>query len=166
MTGGPVRIQSRDSILITDFDGTITRHDFYDLVVSRFLDDSLPDYWSQYYTGQITHFEAMRAIFSHIRCSEGELRELVQRMDPDPGLAAAVTALHDAGWDVEVVAAGSTWYINQILNGAGVSVAVHASPGTFHPDRGLVMELPETSPYCSGASGIDKAAVVAEARRR
>lgn len=158
--------QDVNSILITDFDGTITRHDFYELVVPSFLEDSLPDYWTLYHTGQITHFEAMRDIFGHIRCEESALRRVVEQMQPDPELAGAVERLRGAGWEVEVVSAGSRWYIDQVLATAGVEVTVHASPGAFYPDKGLVMELPKDSLYCSSETGIDKAAVVAAAKER
>ncbi len=84
-------------------------------------------------------------------------------MDPDPDLAHAVILLRDSGWEVEVVSAGSAWYIDQILEQAGVSLTVHASPGVFDPDRGLAMELAEDSPYCSPKTGIDKVAVVKDA---
>lgn len=144
----------------------MTRHDFYQLVVPRFLDDGLPDYWAQYASGRITHFEAMRSIFSHIRCDEATLREVVHQMEPDPQLAAAVASLRAAGWQVEVVSAGCRWYIDQIMEKAGIELTVHASPGRFDPDRGLLMELPAGSPYSSPETGIDKQAVVLAARER
>jgi len=158
----------RDSILITDFDGTVTRNDFYALVVPRFLGDGVPDYWGRYFTGEITHFEAMRSIFSHIRADEKTLRAVIGEMEPERELARWVEALRGAGWEVEVVSAGCRWYIDPILEEAGVKVKVHACPGRFDPERGLLMELPADSRYASPETGIDKAAVVRDAlgRRR
>ena len=155
-----------DSILITDFDGTVTRKDFYALVAPRFLEDGLPDYWGRYFAGEITHFEAMRSIFSHIRTDEETLRAVIAEMEPEPELAACVEALRRAGWDVEIVSAGCRWYIDPILEAAGVNVRVHACPGRFDPERGLMMELPADSPYASQETGIDKAAVVRDALGR
>jgi 2,3-diketo-5-methylthio-1-phosphopentane phosphatase len=152
-----------DSILITDFDGTVTWIDFYALVAPQFLESDLPDYWSEYANGRITHFEAMRSIYGHIRTDEATLRETVRQMRPDPRLAECVDRLRSTGWEIEIVSAGCRWYIDQILAEAGVEATVHASPGTFHPDRGLVMELPVDNPYCSRETGVDKAAVVRDA---
>ncbi|MFN3323583.1 MAG: HAD-IB family phosphatase [Bryobacteraceae bacterium] len=151
------------SVLVTDFDGTITRHDFYELALSRMKRAALPDYWEQYASGRITHFEAMRGIFSHVRGPEERVRAIVGEMEPDPKLGGAVERLRRHGWEIVVVSAGCAWYIDQVLEGAGVKLEVHASPGRYDPERGLQMELPAHSPYCSVESGIDKEAAVREA---
>ena len=51
---------STQRVLVTDFDGTMTKNDFYNLVVSDLLPNETPDYWVEYREGQITHFEALR----------------------------------------------------------------------------------------------------------
>ena len=33
------------SLLVTDFDGTMTRHDFYMLAARSLLPPDMPDYW-------------------------------------------------------------------------------------------------------------------------
>lgn len=33
-------------VLVSDFDGTMTRHDFYELAIERHLPASTPDYWA------------------------------------------------------------------------------------------------------------------------
>jgi 2-hydroxy-3-keto-5-methylthiopentenyl-1-phosphate phosphatase len=157
---------ARDA-LITDFDGTITRRDFYELAVAHCLGADIPDYWSAYASGAITHFDAMAGIFSHIRCPEPRLRQLVRQMDPDPLLAPAVRQLDLAGWDVIVVSNGSLWYIEQILAEAGLSdLPVHSSPGCYVEGGGLVLERPLDSPFLSPTHGIDKCAVVRDAMAR
>lgn len=144
----------------------MTQRDFYALAVPRFLEDNLPDYWTEYFAGRMTHFEAMKAIFGHIRASEAEVRGMIRDMEPDPRFKEATRTLRGAGWKVEIVSAGCRWYIDQILEQAGVSIPVHASHGAYYPERGLVMELPAESPYCSRQTGIDKAAVVRDALGR
>jgi 2-hydroxy-3-keto-5-methylthiopentenyl-1-phosphate phosphatase len=160
------QIMSRNA-LITDFDGTITRRDFYELAVAHCLGPDIPDYWSGYASGAITHFDAMAGIFSHIRCAEPRLRELVTQMDPDPQFGAAVRCLDLAGWDVIIVSNGSLWYIEQVLAAAGLShLPVHANPGRYVEGGGLVLERPLDSPFCSPTHGIDKCAVVRNAMTR
>jgi len=155
------------SALITDFDGTITRRDFYELAVTHCLGSNIPDYWSGYASGELTHFDAMAGIFSHIRCPEAKLRSLVTEMDADPQLSAAVAELEVAGWDVIVVSNGSLWYIEQILTAAGLSgLPVHANPGRYVEGGGLVLERPLDSPFCSPTHGIDKSAVFRDATTR
>ena len=155
------------NLLVTDFDGTITRHDFYELALDRVVRTAVsPDYWALYSAGKITHFEAMRGIFSWIRCGEEAIREIIRGMDADPNLKPGVERLRASGWDVIVVSAGSSWYIRQVLDAAGVSLEVHASPGHFTPSQGLLLEPPVDSPYYCPRMGIDKEAVVLQALRR
>jgi 2,3-diketo-5-methylthio-1-phosphopentane phosphatase len=151
-TGGPV--------LVSDFDGTMTRHDFYKLAIEKLLPADVPDYWAEYRAGTITHFEALRRYFAAIRKTEDEILAVVRQMELDPGLKDAVESLRQAGWSVIVTSAGCEWYIRRLLADAGVNIAVHANPGRFESGRGLVMEMPVGSPYLSQSLGVDKTAVV------
>lgn len=153
-------------LLITDFDGTMTLRDCYEVVAERLTPPDAPDHWGEYRAGRLTHFEAIRRIFAQIRCSEAEMRRTIRLMSPDPRTAEAVRALRAAGWNVVVVSAGCRWYISQILSEAGVELEVHANPGRFDPDAGLTLELPTESPYFTPETGIDKEAFVREALTR
>jgi len=153
-------------ILVTDFDGTISRRDFYDLVRERWPVAPENDPWERYRSGEITHFAALAEIFSRIRCSEAELLELVDSMDVFPDFAAAVQSLLERGWAVVVASAGCRWYIDYLLAKSGLNLTVHANPGTFDPDLGLRMTLPEKSDFFDPATGVDKAGIVRDAIRR
>lgn len=154
------------NVLITDFDGTLTRHDFYELVVPRCLPPDVPDYWSLYASGRITHFEAMAGIFSHIRCPESKVIEIMREMRPDPALRRSVEALRSQGWQVVIVSNGCRWYIDHFLAEAEIEVEVHSSPGAFQDGQGLQMRAPSDSPYFLPSYGIDKSAVVKDAQSR
>jgi len=147
-------------VLVSDFDGTMTRHDFYKLVIESLLPPDTPDYWAMYRAGTITHFEALRRYFAGIRASEDEVLAVVRRMELDPALPAAVAVLDRAGWKVVVTSAGSDWYIRRLLAEAGVEVEVYSNPGQFVPGKGLLMEMPTGSPYLSSSLGVDKTAIV------
>ncbi|MGJ5814967.1 HAD-IB family phosphatase [Paludibaculum fermentans] len=155
------------SALITDFDGTISRVDFYELALPHCPAESIPDYWAGYSTGRLTHFEAMAGIFAQIRCREAVLQALLPQMEVDPALPAAVAQLQDSGWDVVIVSNGSNWYIDQLLSGLGLShLEVHSNPGRFVEGSGLVLDLPSGSKFYDPAYGIDKSAVVLDALNR
>src|SRR3954469_6359275 len=147
-------------VLVSDFDGTMTRHDFYQLAVASLLPAGTPDYWAEYRAGTLTHFEALRSYFAAIRATEDEVLAVVARMELDPGLRPAVDSLRRAGWRVVVASAGSDWYIQRLLADAGVEVEVFANPGRFEAGRGLMMEMPVRSAYWSPTLGVDKAGVV------
>jgi 2-hydroxy-3-keto-5-methylthiopentenyl-1-phosphate phosphatase len=163
---GEARLSAGRNLLVTDFDGTVTKHDFYELALARVArSEASADYWSLYASGRITHFEAMRGIFGCIRCDDAAMAEVLASMEPDPRMAEMVARLRAAGWDVMVVSAGSSWYIHRVLQAAGVDVPVHASPGRFSPSEGLVMELPLDSPFLCPTMGIDKEAAVLYGQR-
>lgn len=52
------------SVLVSDCDSTMTRHEFYVLARERLIPPETPDYWKEYRSGEMTHFEALRAIFA------------------------------------------------------------------------------------------------------
>ena len=149
-----------NSALVSDFDGTLTQHDFYRLVVDRFLPTDAPDYWGQYRAGTLSHFDALAGIFRSLRTTEAELLATVDDMQLEPDLRELLDSLAEKGWRVIVTSAGCEWYIRYLLGKAGVDLEVHSNPGRFEPGAGLVMERPTGSPYQSEDVGIDKAAVV------
>lgn len=147
-------------ILVSDFDGTMTRHDFYKLAIESLLPADSSDNWAEYRAGTITHFEALRRYFAAIRQSEAEVLAVVERMELDPRLPAAVDSLRQAGWRVVVTSAGCAWYIQRLLGAARVELEVHSNPGRFEPGQGLLMEMPKDSPFWSPMLGVDKTGVV------
>lgn len=147
-------------VLVSDFDGTMTRHDFYKLAIESLVPPGTPDHWTEYRTGAITHFECLRRYFAAIRKTESEVLAVVDRMELDPQLPSAVKGLRAAGWEVVVTSAGCDWYIRRLLSAAGVGIEVHANPGRFEPGKGLLIEMPTGSPYLSHTLGVDKARVV------
>ncbi|MBF0521582.1 MAG: HAD-IB family phosphatase [Candidatus Omnitrophica bacterium] len=154
-----------DKILVSDFDGTITKYDFYDLVCQEFPEIA-GGFWDQYEKGEITHFEALRGIFAGLRTEESRLLQIVDSMQIDPRLSASVTKLANNGWSVVVASAGCDWYIRRLLKESGVSISVHANPGDFSSTEGLKMRLPEDSPFFSPELGVNKVAVVRDALKK
>lgn len=157
--------KSATPVLVSDFDGTMTRRDFFDLVRTELKSTATSDYWQDYVDGRITHFQALAGIFSHVETDERQLIELVDRMELDPTLKASVERLRAAGWDIVVASAGCAWYIDRLLAQAGIQLTVHANPGVFRAGAGLVMREPVDSPYYTASTGIDKDAIVRDAVR-
>ena len=156
----------RQRILVSDFDGTMTKFDFFDLARRDLPSAADHDFWQDYVAGKITHFEALAGIFAAIRTDEPTIAALVDRMELDPALPDAVARLRAAGWEIIVASAGCDWYIRRLLAKAGVELEVHANPGVFAPETGLQLSLPVASPYFKRETGIDKPAIVRAALAR
>ena len=152
--------------LVSDFDGTITRRDFYLLIRELYMPESAPEYLELWRAGQLSHFDAMAGYFSHAPEEETALREMLAMTEPDPHFVSAVSALKAASWELIVVSAGSSWYIERILRELGIEAVVHSNPGQIREGRGLALERPSGVPFFSAEVGIDKAAVVRDALGR
>ena len=157
--------------LVSDFDGTFTRQEFYDLAMRDGLVDGLSDYWTAYAAGRISHFDAISGIFSHIRCSEATMRELIAQMEPDLKTPNALRALAAAGWDSVIVSNGCQWYIDIVMERlglveAGLAPPVHACPGRFVEGQGLIMKAPSDSPYFRPDFGVDKKLLIEDLQSR
>src|SRR5262249_31319990 len=86
--------------LVSDFDGTLTRYDFFRLALERLVPPGVPDYWQAYRAGRLTHFEAMRGYYAAIRATEAETLRVVEAMELEPDLAVWIGRLEQAGWKV------------------------------------------------------------------
>lgn len=147
-------------LLISDFDGTMTRHDFYRLVSQQLIPSNMPDYWAQYRSGERTHFSALQAIFGTLRVPRDELLAVVEQMEFDSGIPDAVARLQQGGWQVQVVSAGCRWYIERLLGPLAQSLTIYANPGYYSEESGLVMEMPDDDSFPSVSLGVDKGAIV------
>ncbi len=150
-------------IFITDFDGTITKYDFYRVALAELIPPGIPDYWEMYLSGKLSHFDVLNKMFSHISASTETVLAAVDKMQFDPQTTAATAKLRAAGWEIQIASAGCEWYIRYLLANHGVDIPVNANPGSYSPETGLVMTPPTTSPYYTTATGIDKNAIMQNA---
>src|SRR3954452_1083665 len=125
------------AIIVTDFDGTVARQDFYQLVLAKLLPRSVPNYWQDYLAGKITHFEVLRNYFGLIRHKEKDVLRLLNDMELDPEFPEALRRLREAGWEVVIASAGCGWYIDRLLAGLEEAPIVYANPGRFVEGQGL-----------------------------
>lgn len=147
------------SILITDFDGTVCRQDFYQLVVAHLLPGEVPDYWQDYLVQKLTHFEVLRSYFAEIRCSEAEVDHILNKMELEPELPALLGKLQAAEWEVVIASAGCAWYIHKLLAHLEKLPAIHANPGVYVEGQGLLMSMPHGAQFFSPINGVDKLAI-------
>ncbi len=149
-----------DRLLVTDFDGTITAVDFYERVVAHLRGQEIPNYWEQYTRGELTHFQALQAIFAELRVDEARLIEIAEEVNLEESLPKDVQRLRDAGWGMVVVSAGSSWYIDQLFGRRDINVPIISNPGSVSGSNGLQMRLDRDSHFFCEEVGIDKAGVV------
>ncbi len=153
-------------ILITDFDGTFTQRDFFELVLEKFDPPGAETGWQDFIAGKLTLTEGLNAVFTALRTDEAGADELVAALSPAPGTAEAVKNLQQAGWEIVIASAGCGWYIERLLKQQNIEITVHASSGTFSSTTGLLMTPNPSNPYFHPETSIDKPAVVRDALSR
>lgn len=150
-----------DRVLVTDFDGTMTAVDFFDVVLNHVPTETMPDYWGQCVAGELTHVAALNGIFQHAPRDLTTLTDWLPETQLDPATPAAIRELQSQGWSVLVVSAGSLWYIEQILSVVQDQVDIIANPGGYVIDTGLWMGWPpDDLPWYHAHFGIDKAQIL------
>jgi 2-hydroxy-3-keto-5-methylthiopentenyl-1-phosphate phosphatase len=149
----------RRAVFVSDFDGTLARPDFYQLVHKQLVPRGTPDYWSEYRAGAMTHFDALKAFFAAAEGGESALLGMVDMMETPRDLSNQIDRLRDLGWEIVIVSAGCSWYVQELLARAGAQLPVFANPGRIQNGR-LIMERPADPAYSCWETGIDKAAVV------
>ncbi|MBW4054402.1 MAG: 2,3-diketo-5-methylthio-1-phosphopentane phosphatase [Proteobacteria bacterium] len=150
---------TKNKILISDFDGTMTERDFFMVALSHLPPGAVAP-WKRYEQGLASHFNALAEIFSGLRVDEHELDNMLAEMKVESCLVEGFEHLHHTGWALVIASAGCSFYIERMLAPTGIKVHIHANPGEFFPGRGLFMKPPRQSPFFSAETGIDKAAVV------
>ncbi|HUQ69338.1 MAG TPA: HAD-IB family phosphatase [Planctomycetaceae bacterium] len=148
-------------VFVTDFDGTMTGVDFYELVLHHVPNIEKPDYWAECVAGRLTHVAALHGIFQQAPRDLAELTRWLPEAKLDPLTTQAVRQLRAAGWDIVVVSAGSEWYIRQLLDEVRDDVRIIANPGGYSDERGLWMGWPPIDAlwHCPHF-GVDKSKIV------
>jgi len=148
---------------VTDFDGTISDEDFFHYVSEAFFDDSALEPWNRYRAGEISHFDALRLMYSTLRVCEKELAALIKNVHIDQWVVPTFKMLHDAGVPIYIASAGCDYYIN-ILFGQEIkeyNAILVTNPSHYYKAQGLVMERPpKNCQYYDEAVGISKKKVV------
>lgn len=151
------------TVLISDFDGTISKRDFFDMVVKELLSKEDMKPWYDYVAGKITHVEALSKIFSRVRIPQRELDAFIEKIEIDKKFPETLKLCKQLGIPVYICSAGMDYYIlkriPQYIKKYGVVVI--SNKGEYSPKTGFKLTpLPEGNPFYSKNIGVAKEAVV------
>ncbi len=161
-------IMEQKTALVTDFDGTVSADDFFTMIARRYLTPKDLEPWNLYMKGQISHFEALNAVFAKIRIPETELIEFVKTIPLDESFAETAVYCAEKRIPVYICSAGCDYYIN-ILLGRLIEcchINLITNSGIYSPQTGLVMSAPHGSLFYDKNVGISKAGVVSYLQSR
>ena len=150
----------KDFAFISDFDGTLTKKDFYKIMSEAYLKEEYLPLFKAWKNGEMKDREYLSYVFNNVKRSEEEIHEDILNIPFDPFAKDFIEKVKAAGGDFIVVSAGTSYYIDKIFEKHNIEgVDVYSNKGIFK-DNGIYFDLDESSEFYSDRYGIDKLSVV------
>lgn len=155
----------KEIALISDFDGTISKKDFFYMVIDTLLKDKkdalVP--WTQYLNGKIKHIDALTGIFSQIHLTQQELDDFISTIEVDSYFYDTAKYCNDNKIPFYICSAGTNYYIKKRIADtlSKYNIILISNDATYSRQDGMkLISPPESSPYYNENTGISKQAVV------
>ncbi len=152
-------------VLISDFDGTISKKDFFYMVIDTLLKDKKDALapWHDYLNGKIKHIDALTGIFSQIHLTQQELDEFISTIEVDSFFYDTAKYCMDKNVPFYICSAGTNYYIKKRIFDSlqKYNIILISNDATYSQQDGMkLVAPPETSPYYNANTGISKQAIV------
>ena len=136
-----------------DFDGTITRTDVLDELISRHaVDDSWRAVEADWQAGRIGSRECLGRQLAVVRATDAELDALLAAVPLDPGLGELFRALDAAAVPVAVLSDGIDRFIAALMARAGLGHVPVRSNRITRRGPAMVLVCPHGDPLCASAA--------------
>jgi 2,3-diketo-5-methylthio-1-phosphopentane phosphatase len=152
-------------VLISDFDGTISKKDFFYMVIDTLLKDKKDALapWNDYLNGKIKHIDALTGIFSQIHLTQQELDEFISTIEVDPFFYDTAKYCMEKKIPFYICSAGTNYYIKKRIADtlSKYNIILVSNDATYSQQDGMKLVAPEeTSPYYNSNTGISKEKIV------
>ncbi|MCM3787261.1 MtnX-like HAD-IB family phosphatase [Domibacillus indicus] len=144
---------------VSDFDGTISKRDFYWLVIDAYFPEGR-DLYPKWKSGEWKDIDFLAKVFGSIHQSEEQIAKDILSIPIDEDVPEFVRSVQAAGGDFFILSAGTDYYIKPIVESRGLeNVAVLSNKGVYR-EQNIHLDIdPEHWSY-SERYGIDKAIVI------
>ncbi len=145
-----------ENIFISDFDGTITRRDFYWMVIDRYIGSEGIALYHRWQAKEMTDIDFLNRVFNSIGQPEKKILQDISMIPLDESFFSFINWLRGEGDQVHIVSAGCGYYIQAVLQQHGLAeIPVLSNPG-YYRDGGIYMETDTASPWYHPVYGVDK----------
>ncbi|QOR64979.1 MtnX-like HAD-IB family phosphatase [Cytobacillus suaedae] len=150
---------------VSDFDGTISKEDFYKMVMNRYYPEGEERY-KQWKNEELLDIEFLSDVFTSIDQEEEQILRDILTIPIDEYVPTFIKHVQNQGGDFYILSAGTDYYIYQILQKYGIKdVKVFSNEGYFH-ERNIHMKIDKKHPHYSERYGIDKSKVILELKEK
>ncbi len=130
-------------VIVSDFDGTISKKDFFTYATESILTDNDMLPWLQYKKGQISHVNALNQIFNKIHLPKNEFDNFIDKIEIEEYFLPTLNLCREKSIDFHIVSAGADYYILRILERIGAqNVNLLTNPSDYSQERGLELYPP------------------------
>lgn len=153
----------KKTALISDFDGTISKKDFFHMVIETFLSESALKPWHDYLQKKITHIEALTGIFSQIHIPQEEMDKFIATIEVDEYFYDTLEICKKLGIPVYLCSAGTKYYIEKRIGQTlkDYNISLISNDGVYSQKDGLRLIAPDkTNPFYNHNTGISKELLV------
>ncbi len=150
---------------VSDFDGTISKEDFYKMVMNRYYPEGEERYklWKN---DELLDIEFLSDVFTSIDQEEEQILRDILTIPIDEYVPTFIKYVQNQGGDFYILSAGTDYYIYQILQKYGIkNVKVFSNEGYYH-ERNIHMKIDKEHPHYSERYGIDKSKVILELKEQ
>lgn len=146
----------KEFIFVSDFDGTLTKRDFYKILADKYLNSQKEDLYRRWNNGEFRDYEMLDLIYSSVNESEEELLDNILSIQLDSYFLEFVNNIKNSGGDFLILSAGTSYYIEKFLQHMGINDIPIVSNKGVYKDNSLHLVVDKESPYFSDIFGIDK----------
>ena len=146
---------------VSDFDGTISKKDFYHLVLEKYFADG-EALFKKWKAGDMKDIDFLRTVFSSIHQEETQIIEDIHSLEIDDHVPSFIRKVQAHGGDFHILSAGTDYYIHHILKQHGIKdVKVYSNEG-YYKEKNVHMNIDFEHPHYSERYGIDKSKVITD----
>ena len=155
----------KEFAFVSDFDGTLTKKDFYKIVSEAYLGEEFMPKYKSWKDGEIKDIEYLSYVFNNISRTEEEIFQDIHKIEFDHFAKNFIEKVKAAQGDFIIISAGTSYYIDIILKKYNIEdVEVYSNKGVFK-NNGIYFDLDKNSEFYSERYGIDKLLVIQKLKR-
>jgi 2-hydroxy-3-keto-5-methylthiopentenyl-1-phosphate phosphatase len=156
----------KDFIFVSDFDGTLTGSDFYQILIDKHLGKNGIEPYKRWRNGSISVSEFLNIIFTSIDLTEKEIFDDIKEIEFDDSSLDLVRKIKKKNGDFVILSAGSSYYIKKLLEFKQIEGIDIIANKAIYKNGGIHMQFDLNSQFYSEISGIDKAKIVSSFKNK
>ncbi len=156
----------KETIFISDFDGTLSKKDFYWILLDDYIGQEGIDYYHEWKKEKKIGTEFLNKVFTWYHFSETERLEALDKVEIDGKLEEVAEYIQEGGGEFMILSAGFDYYIENALKKRKCQhLKLITNRGTFR-DGNFIMEPDERGEFYSPIYGVDKEKVAKYYRKQ